>query len=152
MSYDNYVNALKSAQKEYRVRLSKGAYPYLPALDEILSFTKVEYEVDLGLCEIPLELIVGTRTRGRTNAFADNFMPLLDVNTEFAHKWIHLYTSLQEEGLRDPVKVYEFMNRFYVLEGNKRVSVLKCLDAYSVPCHVIRVVPKRTEAKENEIY
>ena len=152
MSYDNYVNALKSAQKEYRVRLSKGAYPYLPALDEILSFTKVEYEVDLGLCEIPLELIVGTRTRGRTNAFADNFMPLLDVNTEFAHKWIHLYTSLQEEGLRDPVKVYEFMNRFYVLEGNKRVSVLKCLDAYSIPCHVIRVVPKRTETKENEIY
>ena len=152
MSYDNYINALKSAQKEYRARLSKGAYPYLPALDEILSYTKVEYEVNIGLCEIPLELIVGTRTRGRTNAFADNFMPLLDVNTEFAHKWIHLYTSLQEEGLRDPVKVYEFMHRFYVLEGNKRVSVLKCLDAYSVPCHVIRVVPKRAETKENEIY
>ena len=152
MSYDKYSDALKAGQKEYRTRLSKGDYPYLPALDEILSYVQVEYEVNLGMHEIPLELIVGTRTRGRTNAFASNFMPLLNSSSEFANKWIHLYTSLQEEGLRDPVKVYEFMNRFYVLEGNKRVSVLKCLDAYSVPCSVIRVVPKRSDTKENEIY
>lgn len=152
MSYEKYSSALKAGQKEYRNRLMKGDYPYLPALDEILSYVKVEYEVSLGLCEVPLELIVGTRTRGRTNAFAANFMPLLDTYSEFANKWIRLYTSLQEEGLRDPVKVYEFMNRFYVLEGNKRISVLKYLDAYSVPCNVIRVVPKRSDTKENIIY
>lgn len=152
MSYEKYNNALKAAQKEYRARLLKGDYPYLPALDEILSYVKVEYEVSLGLCEVPLELIVGTRTRGRTNAFAANFMPLLDPYSEFANKWIRLYTSMQEEGLRDPVKVYEFMNRFYVLEGNKRISVLKYLDSYSVPCNVIRVVPKRSDTKENIIY
>lgn len=152
MSYEKYSSALKAGQKEYRSRLMKGDYPYLPALDEILSYVKVEYEVSLGLCEVPLELIVGTRTRGRTNAFAANFMPLLDTYSEFANKWIRLYTSLQEEGLRDPVKVYEFMNRFYVLEGNKRISVLKYLDAYSVPCNVIRVVPKRSDTKENIIY
>ncbi len=152
MSYEEYTNALKAGQKEYRARLQKGNYPYLPALDEILSYVNVEYEVNLGLCEVPLELIVGTRTRGRTNAFAANFMPLLPANSEFGSKWIKLCTSLQEEGLRDSVKVYEFMNRFYVLEGNKRVSVLKYLDAYSVPCTVIRVVPKRTDSKENQIY
>ncbi len=152
MSYDDYSSALKSGQREYRARLQKGNYPYLPALDEILSFVDVEYEVSLGLCEIPLDLIVGTRTKGRTNSFAANFMPLLNTHTEFAGKWIKLCTSLQEEGLRDPVKVYEFMNRFYVLEGNKRVSVLKYLDAYSLPCNVIRVVPKRSESKENQIY
>ena len=152
MSYEKYSSALKAGQKEYRNRLMKGDYPYLPALDEILSYVKVEYEASLGLCEVPLELIVGTRTRGRTNAFAANFMPLLDTYSEFANKWIRLYTSLQEEGLRDPVKVYEFMNRFYVLEGNKRISVLKYLDADSVPCNVIRVVPKRSDTKENIIY
>ncbi|MCH5344564.1 MAG: BMP family ABC transporter substrate-binding protein [Acetatifactor sp.] len=152
MSYEKYSSALKLGQKEYRSRLQKGDYPYLPVLDEILSYTPVEYEVSLGLCEVPLELIVGTKTRGRTNSFASNFMPLLDSHSEFAGKWIRLYTSLQEEGLRDPVKVYEFMNRFYVQEGNKRVSVLKNLDAYSVPGNVIRIVPKRTDSKENEIY
>ena len=152
MSYENYTKAFKSGQKVYRAQLQKGAYPYLPALDEILSYTEVVSEVNLGLCEIPLELIVGTRTRGRTNAFASNFMPLLSIQSEFATKWINLCTSLQEEGVRDSVKVYEFMNRFYVLEGNKRVSVLKYLDAYSVPCSVIRMVPKRTDSKENIIY
>lgn len=152
MSYEKYTSALKAGQKEYRARLLKGNYPYLPALDEILPYTQVEYEVNIGLCEVPLELIVGSRTKGRTNSFAANFMPLLAPTTEFASKWIRLCASLQEEGLRDPVQVYEFMNRFYVLEGNKRVSVLKFLDAYSVPCTVIRVVPKRTDTKENEIY
>ena len=152
MSYDEYNSALKLAQKDYRAHVQKGDYPYLPALDEILSFVNVEYELSIGTCEIPLELIVGTKTRGRTNAFASNFMPLLNAGSEFAGKWIRLCASLKEEGLRDSVKVYEFMNRFYVLEGNKRVSVLKYLDAYSVPCSVIRVVPKRTDAKENEIY
>lgn len=152
MSYEEYSSAYKLAQKDYRAHVQKGDYPYLPALDEILSFVQVEYEIGIGTCEIPLELIVGTKTRGRTNAFASNFMPLLDPQSEFAGKWISLCTSLQEEGLRDSVKVYEFMNRFYALEGNKRVSVLKYLDAYSVPCSVIRVVPKRTNSKENEIY
>ena len=152
MSYDEYSNAYKIAQKDYRAHVQKGDYPYLPALDEILSYVKVEYEVSIGTCEIPLDLIVGTRTKGRTNAFASNFMPLLSPGSEFAGKWIQLCASLKEEGLRDSVKVYEFMNRFYVLEGNKRVSVLKYLDAYSVPCSVIRVVPGRTDAKENKIY
>ena len=152
MSYEEYSSAYKLAQKDYRAHVQKGDYPYLPALDEILSFVQVEYEIGIGTCEIPLELIVGTKTRGRTNAFASNFMPLLDPQSEFASKWISLCTSLQEEGLRDSVKIYEFMNRFYALEGNKRVSVLKYLDAYSVPCSVIRVVPKRTNSKENEIY
>lgn len=152
MSYENYSNALNAGRKEYRTRLLKGGYPYLPVLEEILSYTKVEYEVSLGVCEVPLELIVGTKTKGRTNSFAANFMPLLDASSEFAGKWIRLYTTLEEEGLRDPVKVYEFMNRFYVQEGNKRVSILKYLNAYSVPCSVIRIVPKRTDTKENEIY
>lgn len=152
MSYEDYSNAQKIGQKEYRKCIQDGEYPYLPILDEILSFTDVEYEINIGFQEVPLELIVGTKSKGRTKAFAYNFMPLLDAHTEFAHKWINLCTSLQEEGLRDPIKVYEFMNRFYVVEGNKRVSVLKYMDAYSIPCYVTRVVPKRTDVKENKIY
>ena len=152
MSYEEYSNALKAGQKEYRARLQKGNYPYLPVLDEILSYVQTEYETNLGTCEVPLELIVGTKTKGRTNSFAANFMPLLGTGSEFASKWIALCSSLKEEGLREPVKVYEFMNRFYALEGNKRVSVLKYLDAYSVPCTVTRIVPKRSDSKENKLY
>ena len=44
------------------------------------------------------------------------------------------------------------MNKFYVEEGNKRVSVLKFFDAVSIPGNVIRIVPPRTDDKENKIY
>ena len=51
------------------------------------------------------------------------------------------------EGIREPIKAYEFMNKFYVEEGNKRVSVLKFFDAVSIPGNVTRIVPPRTEEK-----
>ena len=38
-------------------------------------------------------------------------------------KWSDLYDSYKQEGIRDAIKVYEYMNRYYVQEGNKRVSV-----------------------------
>ena len=44
------------------------------------------------------------------------------------------------------------MNKFYVLEGNKRVSVMKYYGVVSVPGIVTRIVPKRTNDKENRIY
>ena len=79
-------------------------------------------------------------------------MPILRENTEFAMKWGRLSTSHVNEGIREPIKAYEYMNKFYVEEGNKRVSVMKFFDVVSVPGVVTRIVPKRTEEKENKIY
>ena len=79
-------------------------------------------------------------------------MPILRENTEFASKWAALSESHLNEGIRDPIKAYEYMNKFYVEEGNKRVSVLKYYDAVSVPGIVTRILPPRTEEKENRIY
>ena len=59
-------------------------------------------------------------------------MPTLDDNTEFAAKWSRLYDAQIEEGIREPIQVYEYMHAFYVKEGNKRVSVLKYLQAPSI--------------------
>ena len=39
------------------------------------------------------------------------------------------------------------MNRFYVEEGNKRVSVLKYFGAVSVPAYVIRIIPPQTTTR-----
>lgn len=142
MANTDYEKALRLGQKEYRSRLTNGEYPYLPVLDDLLSHTDIETRTDLGLIDIPLELIVGTSTQGRTTAFAGNFMPLLEDTTEFALKWTHLYDSMLDIGQRDPVKAYEFMNRFYIVEGNKRVSVSKYLNGVSVYGTVTRYVPK----------
>ena len=120
--------------------------------DDILSYTDIVSEVDVGLVDIPLKRIVGTVTRGRTNAFASNFMPLLPDKTEFGAKWASLYDHQLKDGIHDPIIAYEFMNQYYVQEGNKRVSVLKYLNAFSIPGIVTRLLPKRTEDKENKLY
>lgn len=152
MAREDYQKALKKGERSYARYLSEGKYPYLQVLEELLSHTDVVAEEDLGICSIPSEMIVGTFTAGRRTAFAPNFMPLLDDESEFAAKWQALYNAHLEEGIHDPIKCYEFMNRYYVLEGNKRVSVLKFCDAPSVQGNVTRIIPKRTDEPENRLY
>lgn len=152
MALYDYSGALKQGRKQYQTAVMKGEYPYLPVLDEILANAEIASEVSLGLIDVPLDKIVGTKTQGRTQAFANNFMPLLGEKTEFGAKWAALYDHQIEEGIHDPIIAYEFMNRYYVLEGNKRVSVLKYVKAYSITASVIRLIPKRSEDRENKLY
>ncbi len=152
MAISDYTAALKQGRRSYQSALTKGKYPYLPVLDDILSYTETTTPVSLGLMDIPLSKIVGTKTAGRTKAFANNFMPLLPENSEFGYKWSSLYDHQVDDGIRDPIVAYEFMNQFYVQEGNKRVSVMKYLGTYSISGTVTRLIPKRTEEKENRLY
>ena len=152
MPMTDYVKAYKMGKKDYQYRMMHGMQPTLQVLDDILPPKGSYSEVPLGLVQIPSELIMGTKTAGRRNAFAGNFMPILKENTEFAAKWASLSTSHVNEGIREPIKAYEYMNKFYVLEGNKRVSVMKYYDVVSIPGTVTRILPPRTEDKENKIY
>ena len=147
-----YGYALKQARKRYQDALAKGEYPYLPVLDNILADTDIVSTVSLGIMDIPLAKLVGTKTAERSSSFASNFMPLLPERSEFGSKWAALYKYQVHEGIQDPIVAYEFMNQFYVQEGNKRVSVMKYLGAYSIPGNVTRLIPKRTDDKENRLY
>lgn len=144
-----YESARKLGHREYSRNISKGQTGYLPFLEGILKNIDIVYEVDLGIIDIPLKKIVGTYTYGRSRSFAGNFMPLLKTASEFAHKWTALCNAHLNEGIRDPIKAYEYLNWFYVVEGNKRVSVLKYFDAYSMQGQVSRLVPKRDESDLN---
>ena len=147
-----YRDALKRAQKEFRSCTARGEYPYLPVLDDFVSKKDMLRTVDLGTIQVPLEFIVGTRTDGRAQAFARNFMPLMEEESEFACKWKRLCQSQLEEGIRDPIKAYEYMNRYYMEEGNKRVSVLKYFGADSIYARVTRIMPKRNDTRGSELY
>lgn len=152
MPANEYATALKQGRRSYRTALTKGEYPYLPILDEMISYTEVAAIENLGIMDIPLSKIVGTKTEGRSNAFANNFMPLLPENSEFGAKWSAVYNHQIEDGINDPIVAYEFMNQFYVQEGNKRVSVMKYIKTYSIPASVTRLVPKKSDDKENCLY
>lgn len=152
MAYEDYIKAQKLGLKAFKEKTSRGEYPYLPVLDEILSMAYTEGEVNLGVMSIPLHQVVGTSTAGRTQAFASNFMPLLDYGSEFSVKWSNLIDAQINEGIHDAIKVYEYMNNYYVVEGNKRTSVLKFFDSSDIVAEVIRKIPKYSDDIKVRIY
>lgn len=140
---EHYINARKLGQKEYARNVSSGQVGYLPSLEGLLKNIDIVSEINIGTIEIPLKKISGTYSHLRSLSFAQNFMPLIRDQSEFQDKWINLCRYHLDEGIKYPIKVYEYLNWFYVIEGNKRVSVLKYFDAYSIYANVSRLIPKR---------
>ena len=150
---EEYVRALKAGQKEYSELLSLGKEPHPAVLDDILPAEKIESVVEVGFVEIPAKLIVGTKATGRVTAFTGSFLPLLGPDTEFAYKWVNLCAAhLSDEGIRDPIICFEYLGKFYVQEGNKRVSVLRHFDAPRIPGVVQRLLPKKSEDPQIKAY
>ena len=148
---EDYRKAKRLGDRAVREAAQAGRSTVLPALDEILSVEdKTPYYV--GVMEIPMALVTGTKTRGRQNAFAPDFMPLMDQNSEFASKWDALFVSQLEEGIRDPIRVYEYLRHFYVQEGNKRVSVSRYVGSASILAEVYRILPEASDEPEIRQY
>ncbi|MCR4646499.1 MAG: BMP family ABC transporter substrate-binding protein [Oscillospiraceae bacterium] len=152
MAKHDYLEAKKLGDAAVRFALKNGLSAYPPVLDQIEEIKSAAGEVRVGLLELPLSRINGTKEAGRTNVFATNFMPILEGNSEFAIKWAALYDSYVNEGIRDAILVYEYMNQYYVQEGNKRVSVSKYGGSEFILADVIRILPARDDSKESRLY
>jgi len=153
IALDEYSQALRLGQKEYRELLMSGKNAHPAVLDEILQDNLSETVIDIGTLEIPTERIVGTKTAGRITAFTATFRPLLDAKSEFATKWINLCAAhLGDTGITDPIVCYEYLGNFYVQEGNKRVSVLRHFDAPRIPGTVKRIMPQPSEDPRIKAY
>ena len=146
IALDEYAQALRQGQKEYRELLMAGKSPHPAVLDEILGDKFPETVVDVGTLEIPAERIVGTKSAGRITAFTASFLPLLDGKSEFAIKWVNLCIDhLGDTGITDPILCYEYLGNFYIQEGNKRVSVLRYFGAPRIPSTVKRILPPQSD-------
>ncbi|MCR5540964.1 MAG: BMP family ABC transporter substrate-binding protein [Ruminococcus sp.] len=148
----DYKEAKKLAEEAVAEAKRNNISPYLPVLDsneEINNSLKI---VKLGLMELPVDRIIGNKEQSRNNAFANNFMPLLEESSEFAIKWWKLFDSFLEEGIRNAIIVYEYMNDYYVQEGNKRVSVSKYGGMEFILAEVRRIVHEKKDTKKYKAY
>ena len=144
-----YQQALKAGQREYKNCVHRGLNPNIQALGaEKLQLSQVK----LGIMEIPIYLVVGSTEEARCNSFSAGFYPLMGLDSEFAMKWTHLCGAQLEEGIHDAIKCYEYLGRFYVQEGNKRVSVLKSMGSRTIQAEVIRLMPDKAEDITTQIY
>ena len=150
---EEYLKALKLGQRESEELAAAGKNQNPEVLDELLPEIDTQTIVDVGTMEIPAERILGTKSAGRIAAFTPSFLPLLDVKTEFASKWITLCDAhLGDEGIRDPISCYEYLGNFYVQEGNKRVSVLRYFGAPRIPAVIKRVLPVQSQEPRIQAY
>ena len=146
IALDEYYQALRLGQREYRELMSAGKPVHPAVLDDILPDISTEAVLDVGLIEIPAERIVGTKSAGRITAFTPSFRPLLESKSEFGIKWINLCSAhLGDTGITDPILCYEYLGNFYVQEGNKRVSVLRHFGSPRIPGTVKRIMPKPSQ-------
>ena len=150
---EEYLKARRLALKEIKELNMQGRNTEPAVLDDILGENVTASVQEIGIVNIPVERIVGTKTAGRIGAFSSGFLPILGVETEFAQKWMHLCMAhLTDEGIRNPVLCYEYLGNFYVQEGNKRVSVLKYFGATQIPATVLRIMPEASEEPQVKAY
>ena len=145
---DHYGKARRDGLRVYSAAIQANTDPYLPVLEKKVPNLSQLSRQSLGIMAVPLDRVVGSVSQGRSFAFTENFLPILDGGSEFAVKWDRLYESVEAEGVNQPVTALEYMGYYYIMEGNKRVSVMKAMDAEDIEADVTRVWPEKTDDPE----
>lgn len=147
-----YQQARKLGLKEVKARTARQEDPYIPALEQMLPHMNAMAEEKLGDLRLDIDQVVGTRSQARQKTFSASFFPLLEDSSEFAAKWSALAEAHIKEGIWEPIIAVEYLNRFYVVEGHKRVSVLRFFGAPTVRAQVTRLLPPRSDEPEIRLY
>lgn len=151
--WERYSESQNRARRAVRKSVSNGADNALPSLDAVLDREKIAGEVELGVYEIPVNQIVGIASDSEKECYTSDFLPLPSVKTGFAEKWCNLYMEyLSDRGLVEPIRCYEYLGKFYVADGKKRVSVLKVHGAMVMKAQITRILPVRTEEPKIQSY
>ena len=149
---DHYGKARREGLRIYTTALQAHEDPFLPVLESKVPDLSTLSRMSLGIITVPLSRVLGSVSPGRSKAFTKGFLPILEGGSEFAAKWDHLYESVESEGVNQPVTALEYMGYYYVIEGNKRVSVTKVMGARDIEADVTRVIPPKTEDPEVVAY
>ncbi|MBQ6384377.1 MAG: BMP family ABC transporter substrate-binding protein [Clostridia bacterium] len=149
---EHYSKFRREGLRVYSAALQNHTDPYLPVLEDKVPGLSQLSRLSLGVQSIPIERVVGSVSQGRSYAFASNFMPLLESGSEFAAKWDHLYESVIAQGVNQPITCLEYLGEYYVIEGNKRVSVMKAMDARDIDADVTRVYPAPSDDPRHKAY
>ncbi len=149
---DHYSKVRREGLRIYTAALQANEDPYLPVLEARVPDLSSLTRLSLGIVTIPLSRVIGSVSEGRSRAFTKNFLPILESGSEFAGKWDRLYESVESEGVRQPITALEYLGSYYIMEGNKRVSVMKAMSAHDIEADVTRVYPPRSDDPEIVAY
>lgn len=140
-SLEQYQYALKRGKENVHEQRQRKLNTHPLVLEEITDIRECSKE-DLGVMYVPARLIIGTLTEARASSFSADFMPILNERSEFAAKWQAVCDQhLSFEGVKESVSAYEYLGKFYIIEGEKTVSVLRSYGVVYILADVIRIIP-----------
>lgn len=141
--WERYSEAQNRARRKLR---KNDAEKTLCTLEAVLEKEKTAGEVALGVYEIPVNQIVGIASDSDKECYTAEFLPLPSIKSGFAEKWCNLYLEhLSDKGLLEPICCYEYLGKFYVIDGKKRTSVVKVNGDMLIKAEIIRILPVETE-------
>lgn len=148
-----YGKALKLANRQKNKDEKQGKDVHPKALDAFLKKDMEAGRIELGVMDIPTDRIIGVAESKGRELYASNFLPLSPKKSNYAIQWRELCLDYQEGNeFFSPVRCCEYLGQFYVMDGKKRVSVLKYLEVPSVLANVIRIIPAMSKDKEVQNY
>ena len=110
--------------------------------DTLIEFSSIEKnlenvnQVNLGIKTIPIDKIVGSL--GRYQDFTENFLP---QKTRVSGKYESVKDLLLQGKILPAIKVYQILDRYFVIDGHHRVTVAKNeLNAKDIDAEVIKIL------------
>lgn len=141
-----YAFATRDQQRDKKIGLSTGPV----VLEEILDESMISDKLDMGILDVPTNMIVGSAHRTESNAlYTKDLLPLFIPSSPYAEQWRKLYAVLENEGtFKEELKCVEYLGKFYVIDGMMRASVAKFSDVPTVKSRVVRVMPVQNGSTE----
>ena len=130
-------------------------FPLTPvSLNMILDDSMISRKQELGILEIPTNLIVGVAEDSeRRQLYTKDFLPVSPPDSDYADQWCRLYQVLLSDADFDkPISCYEYLGKFYVCDGMKRVSAAKYHSVACLRAQVIRILPLNAASREVSLY
>ena len=130
-------------------------FPLTPvSLNMILDDSMISRKQELGILEIPTNLIVGVAEDSeRRQQYTKDFLPVSPPDSDYADQWCRLYQVLLSDADFDkPISCYEYLGKFYVCDGMKRVSAAKYHSVACLRAQVIRILPLNAASREVSLY
>lgn len=107
----------------------------LIALADLVTSLPAASRRSLGLQTIPLAQICGSE--GRSQDFDRNFLPLA---AHLKPRWSSIAAAMRDGVKLPPIRVFKIGERYFVIDGNHRVSVARFRGHDEIAAYVIELV------------
>jgi hypothetical protein len=135
---NNFCNARRRAQWSKVRSVLTGRRDDLPSFDEMKNGVRLEGESYIGCRSVQVERIVGSE--GRSSDFNRVFCPRREF---MRYRWASVDAAYYESVTLPPVQLLELDGKYFVRDGNHRVSVAKHHKQIFIDAEVTRLTSSR---------